>query len=227
MSAEFFQAIRQGNLAEVQRLLTANPSLVHEKEDGLSPIMVAAYQSHTDIAEFLADKTGNLTIYEYAALGKVNQVSLLLARDPALANAYSDDGFQPLGVACFCGQYEVAEFLIKVGASINSPSRNEQNTAPLQSAVAMGHFKITTLLLDNDADPNVRDQNGYTPLHTAAQTGNLDVIRALLFNGAILTTPSRDGKLPIDMANEAGHKQAASLLKEGITRRFRTRRFRL
>ncbi len=49
------------------------------------------------------------------------------------------------------------------------------------------------------------------------------MIRSLLFNGADLTIRSREGKLPIDMAVESGHIDAAKLLKEGITRRFRTK----
>ena len=227
MSSKFFDAIKEGDLEEVQRLLSSNTSLIHEKENGLSPVMVAAYNQKDEVAEFLAEKAGNLTIFESAAIGRINQISRLLARDPLLVNAYSDDGFQPLGLACSCGQYEMADFLIKAGASINSPSRNETNTTPLQTAVAAGHLKIVTLLLNNDADPNVHEQNGYTPLHTAAQNGFSEIIRILLFNGATLTTRNQDGKLPIDLAIKAGHKAAVGLLKEGITRRFRIKRLRL
>lgn len=226
MSGEFFDAIKQGNLEEVQRLLASNPSLIHEKENGLSPIIVAAYNNQAGIAEFLTEKAGNLTVFESAATGKTNQLSRLLARDPLLVNAYSEDGYQPLGLACFCGQLEAAEFLIKASASLNSPSHNDLKATPLQSAVAAGHIKIVTLLLDHDADPNVREQGGGTPLHTAARNGDSQIIRILLFNGANLAIRSQAGKLPIDVALEAGHKEAAGLLKEGITRRFRVRHLR-
>jgi ankyrin repeat protein len=226
MSAEFFDAIKNGKFDEVQGMLASNPSLIHEKENGLGPILIAMYHKESEIADFLSDKAGNLTIFESAATGKIHQITRQLARDPMLVNAYSDDGFQPLGLACFFGHFKTAEYLIKAGASVNSPSRNELNTTPLQSAVAGRHFKIVTLLLNNDADPNVRESNGYTPLHTAAENGDADIIRSLLFNGANLTVRSQNGKLPIDLALEAGHKEAAGLLKEGITRRFRVRRLR-
>lgn len=221
MSSEFFESIKQGNLEEVQRLLALTPSLVHEKEDGLSPIMVAVYHQETKTADFLADKAGNLTIFESAATGKNNQLARQLARDPLLVNAYSDDGFQALGLACLFGHYETAEYLIKAGASVNSPSRNALNVTPLYSAVAANHVKIVSLLLDYDADPNAREQEGYTPLHAAAQNGNSQIIRTLLFNGANLTIRSNDEKLPIDLARETRNKEAAELLREGITRRFR------
>lgn len=226
MNNTFFEAIKQGNLEETKRLITLTPSLVHEKENGLSPIMVAAYHHEPKIADFLADKAGNLTIFESTATDKIHHISRQLARDPLLVNAYSDDGYQPLGLACFFGHYEIAEYLIKAGASLNSPSHNELTVTPLHSATAASHLKIVTLLLNNDADPNVREQGGYTPLHTAAQNGDSEIIRLLLFNGANLNTRSNDGKLPIDMAIEVGNKEASGLLKEGITRRFRVKHTR-
>jgi len=222
MSSIFFDAIKQGNLQETERLISADKNLIRQKEAGLSPMMIAAYWQQPEIADFLADKAGKLNAFEAAATGRINQLAIQLARDPLLVNAYTEDGYQLLGIACLCGQRETAEFLIKAGASINTPSRNEQKAAPLQLAVEHNHLKIVTLLLDNNADPNALEQNGCTPLHAAAQNGNQEIIRALLFNGANLAIRDQNNKLPIDMAIEAGHKEAAGLLKEGITRRFRT-----
>jgi len=222
MSQDFFNAIKQGNLEEAQRLLSLTSSLVHERDNGRSPVMVAAYSQQPAIADFLAEKTANITIFEAAAIGKTNQIVRQLARDPMLVNAYADDGQQPLGLACFFGQLEAAEYLIKAGASVNSPSRDALAATPLHFAAIAGHVKIVSLLLSNNADPNVCDQNGLTPLHVAAQRGNLEAIRALLFNGANMTLCNHDGQLPVDMALEAGHKDAAKLFKEGITRRFRS-----
>ena len=221
MTQEFFDSIKAGKMDDVQRLLSLNSSLIHERENGLSPILIAAYHQEPVLADFLAEKTVNLTIFEAAATGKTNQLVRHLARDPKLVNIYAEDGFQPLGLACFFGHYETAEYLIKTGAAINSHSKNSLSAAPLQSAAAAGHVKIVMLLLNNGADPNVREQGGFTPLHAAAQNGNTQMNRALLFNGADLNIKTQDGKLPVDLAHEAGHADAATLLKEGITRRFR------
>lgn len=221
MTKEFFEAIKAGNQEEVQRLISLTPSLIHEKENNLSPVMVAAYHQEPAMAEFLAEKAGSLNIFEACATGKTNQVMMHLARDPNLVNAYAEDGFQPLGLASFFGQYETVEYLIKAGAAINSQSKNKLEAAPIQSAAAAGHVKVVMLLLNNRANPNVREQGGYTPLHAAAQNGDTQMIRSLLYNGADLSIRSNDGKLAMDMAVEAGHTDAAALLKEGITRRFR------
>jgi uncharacterized protein len=224
MSVSFFEAIKQGNRDAVERQLSADPGLIHARENGLSPILVAAYHGQPDIASFLADKTVALTIFEAAATGKINNILRILARDPQLVNAYAADGFQPLGLACYFGHLDVAEYLIKAGAPINSPSRNELKAAPIQSAASAEHEKIVELLLKHGADPNVREQGGYTPLHAAAQNGDQGMIRALLYGGADLALRSDDGKFPVNLALEAGHTEAAKLLEEGITKRFKTKR---
>ena len=221
MSAGFFEAIRQGNKQEVERRLRLSPGLIHARENDLSPILVAAYHHQPETASFLADKTVALTIFEASATGKLNNIIRLLAREPQLVNAYAEDGFQPLGLASFFGHFEAAEYLVKAGAPINSPSRNGLNAAPIQSAAAAGHAKIVKMLLEHRADPNVREQGGYSPLHAAAQNGDEGMIRTLLYGGADLNVKSNDGKTPLDLATEAGHAKAVVLLKEGITKRLK------
>lgn len=220
MSKEFFDAIKRGDKEEVERRLMQDPILIHAKEEGLSPIMVAAYHHEPVIASFLADKTVAINIFEAAATGKINNIIRLLARDPNLVSSYSEDGFQPLGLACFFGHLDSAEYLVKAGAPINALSRNGLSAAPIQSAAAGGHRKIVKMLLEHHADPNIREQGGYTPLHAAAQNGDDEMIRVLLFGGADLTLTSKDGKTALDLAMAAGHEKATLLLGEGVTKRF-------
>src|SRR5512142_847147 len=154
MSISFFDAIKQGNRYEVERQLIVDPALIHVKENGLSPILIAVYHNEPAIASFLADKTVVLTIFEAAATGKINHVIRLLARDPELVNAYADDGFQPLGLACFFGHYDTAEYLVRAAAPINYPSHNKLKVTPLHSATASRYEKIVKMRLDHGADPN-------------------------------------------------------------------------
>ena len=100
MSIPFFDAIKRGEHEEVERQLAADPGLIHARAKGLSPILLAAYNGHRELASFLADKTVALTIFDAAATGKINNILRPLARDPQLVNAYAVDGFQPLGLAC-------------------------------------------------------------------------------------------------------------------------------
>ena len=224
MSTEFVNAIKSGDKAQVERLLTENPALIHVRENGVSPVLLAAYHKEPELAGWLAEKAVTLNIFEAAATGKTATIIRLLAREPEQINGYSEDGYQALGLACFFGHVDTAEFLIKAGATVNSYSNNSMHAAPLQSAAAARHLNIVKLLLGNAADPNCRDASSRTPLHTAAFNGDMDIIRALIFSGSDLEARDDTGKLPVDLALDEEHEEAARLLMEGITRRNRTRR---
>ena len=222
MSTKFFKAIQAGDKDKVERLLRKTPNLILVKDRGnLSPLMTAMYHHEFEIADLLLDRMVALTVYEAAATGKMAHLISTLARKPELVNAYSEDGFQPLGLAAYFGQKEAVEYLIKAGAESNSASRNEMEVTPLQSAVAGGHLEITRLLIETGASPNVRERGGYTPLHTAARNGDVEIVRNLIFGGADLEASSDKDEIPLDMALEAGHNEVAKLLNSGITRRFR------
>ena len=181
---EFFTAIKEGKQEVAERLLCATPGLIHERENGVSPILAAAYNNQPKLANFLAEKMVTLNIFEAAATGKRNQIIRILARDPQLVNAYSDDGYQPLGLACFFGHLETARYLINAGARVNSPSKNKMKVTALHSAAASRHTNLVKFLLEQKADPNLLQRGSFTPLHAAAQNGDVESVRTLLFHGA-------------------------------------------
>ena len=129
-----------------------------------------------------------------------------------------------MGLACYFGHVDAVEYLIKAGAPVNSSSRNSLKAAPIQSAVAAGHERVVQILLQFGADPNVREQNDYAPLHTAAQNRDAEMVRTLLYGGADLTFQGDDGKTALDIAMDAGDEKVISILKEGITKRFKLKR---
>jgi uncharacterized protein len=220
---EFFRYIKEGKYEMVERLLRATPGLIHEQENGCSPILLAAYHNQLKLANFLAEKAVALDIFEAAAIGSTNHIIRILAHDPQLVNTYSDDGYQPLGLACFFGHLRTAQYLINAGARVNSPSQNKVRVAPLHSATAASHTELVKLLLEHGADPNALQAGGFTPLHAAAQNGDVEIIHALLFYGADADVKSDEGKSPLDYARGNKKANAISLLKAGITKRLRVR----
>ena len=226
MSAKFFKAIQAGDKGKVERFLRKTPNLILAKDkNNLSPLMTAMYHHEFEIANLLLERMFALTVYEAAATGKMAHLISNLARKPELVNAYSDDGFQAIGLAAYFGHKEAVEYLIKAGAELNSPSKNKMVVTPLQSAVAGRHSDVTRLLIETGASPNVRERGGYTPLHTAAHNGDVEIVRSLIFGGADIEASSEKGETPLDMALATGHSEVAELLNSGITRRFRGSRF--
>src|SRR5919201_498276 len=138
----------------------------------MSDVLDAIYRGDRDGAERLAEGR-ELDVFEAAALGRTERVRELLDADPTLANAWADDGFQPLGLASFFGHADTARLLVERGAEVNSASRNQMKVMPLHSAAAVQdadvRYEIAKLLLDAGADPTVRQQDEYTPLMAAEQ----------------------------------------------------------
>ena len=144
----------------------------------MSDLLEALYRGDGNrVSELLAGNP-ELDVFEAAAFGRVEQLRELLDEDPSRANLFGDDGFQPLGLACFFGHVEAARLLLDRGADPNSLARNEHIQAgPLHSASASENkrpevrYELCELLLDRGADPNLEQGDGFTALDAARQDG--------------------------------------------------------
>ena len=67
---------------------------------------------------------------------------------------------------------------------------------------------LTRYLLEQGADRDKVDNDGYTPLHCAALRSRLEVAMLLMSYGADLNARNNNGQLPIDMAHTEEIKQA-------------------
>lgn len=210
---EFFNALRRGDRAAVEMLLAQDAGLPAACNDqGVSAVLLALYYQEPEIAGLLARQRAQLNVFEAAALGRVDDLAALVGAAPKLAQAFSGDGFQPLGLAAFFGQMEAAAWLVTHGAPLDVPSRNGMQVMPLHSAVAGRHLDLARLLLIHGARVNPPQADGFTPLHGAAQNGQEEMIRLLLAYGAELNPTSADGQTPLDLALAGDHHEAAHLL---------------
>ena len=145
MSASFFKAIQAGDKEKVERMLRKTPNLILSKsKQNLSPVMTAMYYHEFEIADLLLDRMVKLTVFEAAATGKLVHLISNLGHKPELVNAYSDDGYQPLGLASYFGHDKIVEYLLKAGAEVNSPSKNSLGVTPLQSAPAASPNRVSS-----------------------------------------------------------------------------------
>lgn len=69
------------------------------------------------------------------------------------------------GYNCAAGynNYEVAEFLLEMGADVNAQDKG--GLIPLHNASSYGHLDIAALLLKHNTIVNATDKWGFTPLH--------------------------------------------------------------
>ncbi len=207
--------IENDQLNEVIALLSQKPQLaVQVTSHQISPILLACFYKKQQIAEAITEFIPELNIFDACAVGKFDTITLLVFKDPAIVNAFSADGFTPLGLACYFAHEEIARFLVLKGADVNIASKNGFNVFPIHSAVAANNYNITKMLLDAGAYPNVCQKLGVAPLHTAAQLGNIELIILLLEHGAEVTLRMEGGKLPADLAAEKGFHEIAEILRD-------------
>lgn len=146
------------------------------------------YRGDQARTEELLASDPELDVFEAAAVGRTERLRDLLDQDPALANAWAEDGFQPLGLASFFGHAEAVRLLLERGAEVTSPSRNDLKVMPLHSAAATpdsaARYEIAKLLLEHGADPNARQQDEFTPLMAAEHHGDERLRDLLVQHGA-------------------------------------------
>jgi uncharacterized protein len=157
----------------------------------MTQLLDALYRGDRDRVQALLADDPELNVFEAAALGKTGRVRELVESDPSLVNAYGDDGFHPLGLACFFGHVETARFLLESGAEVDALSRNERiQTAAIHAAAAAAgsdentRYELVKLVLEHGADPNLRQGGGFRPIDAARQNGDKRVEELLLLRGA-------------------------------------------
>jgi uncharacterized protein len=210
-SEQFVDAIRQGDLAAVERMLDEDPALSELQSNGVPVLMLAAYHGHPTIAGVIASRTPHMTLFEAATVGDGEYIESLLSQDSSVVNDYSSDGFTALGFACFFGHLGAAQALLAHGADPSLASRNALGVMPLHSALAGNHREIVELLVEKGAPVNAASAEGWTPLHYTAQAGDADLTEFLLSRGA-RPAAGPEGKTPAQMALESGHADLAARL---------------
>ena len=75
------------------------------------------------------------------------------------------------------------KFFSKAGALVIN-QRNKGGATSLHIACREGNFEIAKTLIDNGANVNIADNEGWTPLMRASLAGNNEIVEILLKNGA-------------------------------------------
>ena len=150
---DFFREIRNGNIEAVQEILKTAPELVNSKDErGSTPLILASYYNHLQIANLLLDQG-------------------------AAIDAKDASGNSALMGVCFKGFAEVAKELIEKGANINE--RNAMGATSLIYAATFNRLEIAKFLLANGADASVKDGRGNKALDHAKMKGAPELIDLL------------------------------------------------
>ena len=181
----------------------------------MSEILQALYRGDRVTAEQVANSRGDdrLTVFEAAALGRLDALRARLTADPSAAIAVADDGFTALHLAAFLGGAAAVDALLDGGADPAAVAANDMRVQPLHSAVAAHDPAAVLALLRAGAPPDARQQQGFTALQAAAHHGETAIVDMLLAAGADPSVTNDEGRTAADLAAAAGHRALAEHLR--------------
>lgn len=187
-AAEIHKAAKEGDLAAVQKLLKKDHKLLDSGNRlDQSPLIIAAYQGHKDIVEYLLKKKANID---------------------------KQDGFgaSALHMAIANNQVDIAAILLAKGANINL--RSVSGKIPMQMAVENENIPIIDLFVKRGVDVKAPiDQFNRTLLHRSAILGKAKVVEYLTGKGVDINLKDKTERTAADLAAAAGHGNVVALLK--------------
>ncbi|MBV7331865.1 sigma-70 family RNA polymerase sigma factor [Chloroflexi bacterium TSY] len=152
------------------------------------------------IANLLIQHGAEVSIWDAAALGRLDLVRTLIQDEPQLVNARHLDylNLTPLYNAALFGSIDIVELLVENGAEFQAAI--EPGYTPLHAAAWTGNVEIAKRLLAEGANIHSQAKNGATPLHCAVWRGHLDFTHHLLDNGADVNAKDAHDRTPLDLA---------------------------
>ncbi|XP_064911096.1 ankyrin repeat and SOCS box protein 10 isoform X4 [Columba livia] len=200
-------------------------SLSYE-EELTAPLHITASRGYTDCLRLLLLRGaavnfapgGKTALHEACAAARADCVRLLLGfgADP---EAVSEDGYRPLHLCKSPDSVQCAQQLLQHGASVNSRTEEEEDTA-LHVAARHGLTDHVQLLLRHGAELEAKNEEGQTPLNAACaqphQPQDTDryyrVCQLLVESGASINAADRDRQHPLHLACKNANARVAELL---------------
>lgn len=140
-NSALLDAAKKGNLARVQRLVTAETINCRDAQGRNStPLHLAAGYNNYEVAEYLLENGADV-------------------------NAQDKGGLIPLHNASSYGHLDIAALLIKHKTVVNATDK--WGFTPLHEAAQKGRTQLCALLLAHGADPYMKNQEGQTPIELA------------------------------------------------------------
>ncbi len=172
-------AARQGSLAAARVLAGAHANLNLTDPDGTTALVLAIINAHYDTAVMLLDAGADPNIADSAGMAALyaavdmNTLGEVYGRP---SRTFSDES----------NALDLMKVLLRHGAKVNAPLRTPalyrahtpgdsnlgDGSTPLMRAARNADVDAMRLLLDNGADPSLRQKNGTTALMLAAGLGH-------------------------------------------------------
>lgn len=153
------------NSAKIMQMIIdkVDKKLINDSLDGKTPLIIAVGNSYLETAKILIENGANI-------------------------NAVDIEGWSALSYAVNNGDIEIAKLLLENKAKIK-----DELLIAIKSPIVESRINMMKLLIDNKADINYTDENGFNPLNIAIESGDMELTKFLITNGANVNSLMQDG----------------------------------
>lgn len=153
------------NSAKITEMLIgkADKNIINDSLEGKTPLIIAVGNSYIDTAKILIENGANI-------------------------NAVDFEGWSALSYVVNNGDIEIAKLLLENKAKIKG-----ELLLAIKSPIVESRINMMKLLIDNKANINYTDENGFNPLNIAIESGNMELTKFLITNGANVNSLMQDG----------------------------------
>ena len=153
------------NSAKITEMLIgkADKNIINDSLEGKTPLIIAVGNSYIDTAKILIENGADV-------------------------NAVDIEGWSALSYAVNNGDIEIAKLLLE-----NKVKIKDELLIAIKSPIVESSINIMKLLIDNKANINYTDENGFNPLNIAIESGDMELTKFLITNGANVNSLMQDG----------------------------------
>lgn len=198
-----------------------------EKDNGLTPLMLAARDNKHNIVEKLLelgavttdrDKEGRTALHYAAFSASDGIVKLLLSKKADATIAAGPEGQLPLHMACgrLSGALEIVRTLLKVSGKDPKLVTDKNGHTPLFLSVMVGNQQVVKELLSSQGEQQVKITSGTTVdtvLHAAARKKDVDIAKILVENGCPVDLQNTEGQTALHIAAYEGDEAMVKFLQ--------------
>ncbi|XP_066249582.1 uncharacterized protein [Euwallacea similis] len=148
------------------------------------------------------------TLSRAAEDGQLDIVKLRIDKGSNINACAPGTSIRPIERAVIKGHFYVVLFMIRHGAEFNWDKR----TNPLHRAALKGDINVATVLLENCATIEARNENEETALHLAIAKGHFEMVKALIGFDANLEAVDNQRKTPLHIAVEYNKNDITNFL---------------
>ncbi|XP_071479624.1 uncharacterized protein [Diadema antillarum] len=234
--SRFHNAIKSGNVDQVQRLYSSGVDVSIRTRCGLSALHIAVLYCEQGMLKLLIDCGANIDaritddidnenfvgatpVYLAALEGKLDMVQYLLSKGSRF-DKRNKEGRKAIHVAAGKGHQHVVECLLdwcrenNLDDKLGIKSVDGEGRKPIHYAAERDQLDVFKCLINRGSEDSERDDKGTTPLLLASRHGSTTIVKYLLSVGCNVNQQNNKKYRAIHCASKHGHLEIVKLLVE-------------